>query len=767
MYAANADRIPSTDADDSDALRRLVRPRSPRLLGAALLGGAIEARPAVGGRRAAAVGPRALWRAIVVTLCLGLVPVALAAPAWAAKGDLDLVSRAAGATGTFGNGSSEESAISADGRYVAFTSWASNLHPDDGDINTDVFVRDLEEGTVTLVSRATGADGDKAAGDNSGFFSNVSTSPAISADGRYVAFQSRASNLHPDDGDRTLDVFVRDLEANTTTLVSRAGGADGAKANGPSWAGSHRAAISADGRYVAFESWASNLHPDDGDTTPDVFVRDLEAHTTTLVSRAGGADGDKGDDYAVSPAISADGRFVAFESDATNLHPDDGDSNYDVFVRDLEAHTTTLVNRATGAAGDKGDDQGFNPAISADGRFVAFESDATNLHPDDGDSNYDVFVRDLEAHTTTLVNRATGAAGDKGDDEGFNPAISADGRFVAFESGASNLHPDDGDLNNDVFVRDLEAHTTTLVSRATGATGANGNDQSYTPAISADGRFVAFESYATNLHPDDGNGLQDVFRRDVLGPLLAAAADAYATDEDTPLSIDAAAGVLGNDTDPDGDGLTAALVSGPAHGSLTLNADGSFRYMPDPDYNGADSFSYRATDGTLNSDPVTVAIEVRPVDDPAPLAGPTSPPATAPASASAPAPAVAAQPALGQLRLASRCVRPSRSGRVRIRMSLRMAQPGPLRIRIDRAVGGGAGSRCPSPDPERRFTGRFERVASLSEPAARRGAAAAMVSRRLTLRLRLTPGLYRITVRAKLDHNRLSRPVRRYLRVLG
>jgi Tol biopolymer transport system component len=707
MYAANADRIPSTDADDSDALRRLVWRRSPRLLGAALLGGAIEARPAVGGRRAAAVGPRALWRAIVVTLCLGLVPVGLAAPAWAAKGDLDLVSRAAGATGTFGNGSSEESAISADGRYVAFTSWASNLHPDDGDINTDVFVRDLEEGTVTLVSRATGADGDKAAGDNSGFFSNVSTSPAISADGRYVAFQSRASNLHPDDGDRTLDVFVRDLEANTTTLVSRAGGADGAKANGPSWAGSHKAAISADGRYVAFDSWASNLHPDDGDTTPDVFVRDLEANTTTLVSRAGGADGDKGDDYAVSPAISADGRFVAFESDATNLHPDDGDSNYDVFVRDLEANTTTLVNRATGAAGDKGDDQGFNPAISADGRFVAFESDATNLHPDDGDSNYDVFVRDLEAHTTTLV------------------------------------------------------------SRATGTTGANGNDQSYTPAISADGRFVAFESYATNLHPDDGNGLQDVFRRDVLGPLLAAAADAYATDEDTPLSIDAAAGVLGNDTDPDGDGLTAALVSGPAHGSLTLNTDGSFRYMPDPDYNGADSFSYRATDGTLNSDPVTVAIEVRPVDDPAPLAGPTSPPATVPASASAPAPAVAAQPALGRLRLASRCVRPSRSGRVRIRMSLRMAQPGPLRIRIDRAVGGGAWSRCPSPDPGRRFTGRFERVASLSEPAARPGAAAAMVSRRLTLRLRLAPGLYRITVRAKLDHDRLSRPVRRYLRVLG
>ena len=227
----------------------------------------------------------------------------------------------------------------------------------------------------------------------------------------------------------------------------------------------------------------------------------------------------------------------------------------------------------------------------------------------------------------------------------------------------------------------------------------------------------------------------------------------------------AAPGVLGNDTDPDGDALTAVLVSGPAHGTLTLNADGSFSYTPDPDYNGPDTFSYHASDGKLDSDPVTVTIDVGPVDDPAPPAGPAAaPPAD---TAPPPRPAAATEAAIGQLRLDPRCVRRSRSGQVRIQMRMRTAKPWPLQVRIDRAVGGGVSRSCPSPNPERRFTGRFERVATLSQRPGRRAAAAASVVRRLTLKLKLSPGLYRITVRAKLDHGRLSRPARRYLRVLG
>jgi Tol biopolymer transport system component len=442
----------------------------------------------------------------VPALCLVLALTVLVAAASAAKDDLDLVSRATGAAGAKGNDESFGPTLSADGRFIAFGSAATNLDPDDGDATFDVFVRDLEAGTTTLASRAAGAAGAK--GNGFSFFS------ALSADGRFVAFMSDASNLHPDDPDGSDDVFVRDLQASTTTLVSRATGATGAKSNGLA----DFPAVSADGRFVAFTSNATNLHPDDTDTTGDVFVRDLQASTTTLVSRATGASGAKANDGSFDPTISADGRFVAFGSAATNLDPDDGDATFDVFVRDLVAGTTTLVSRAAGASGAKGNFGSGASAVSSDGRFVAFTSAATNLDPDDGDTTEDVFVRDLVASTTTLVSRATGASGAKGNgaSEAF-PAVSADGRFVAFNSTATNLHPDDPDATFDVFVRDLQTQTTTVVSRAAGAAGAKGNSFSLSPAVSADGRFVAFVSFATNLHPDDTDGIPDVFRRDVLG----------------------------------------------------------------------------------------------------------------------------------------------------------------------------------------------------------------------------------------------------------
>jgi Tol biopolymer transport system component len=455
--------------------------------------------------RVAGPGRRGLRAVVVAALCAGFALAAFGVRAWAAKDDLDLVSRAAGADGPKANGTSSAPAVSADGRFVAFRSSASNLHPDDGDTSTDIFVRDLQANTVTLVSRASGAAGAKG--------NSFSAAPAISADGRFVAFVSFASNLNPDD-DNDIDVFVRDVQTNTTTLVSRATGAGGAAGNGAS----HDPAISADGRFVAFWSFASNLHPDDGDATPDVFVRDLQRNTTTLVSRAGGATGAKADAASASPTISADGRFVEFDSGASNLHPDDNNKTADVFVRDLQTNTTTLVSRATGAGGTAGNSFSYMAAISADGRSVAFVSGARNFSPDDGDLTEDAFVRDLQRNTTTLASRAGGATGATADNHSARPRISADGRFVTFTSTASNLDPDDGDATEDVFVRDLQANTTTLVSRAGGATGAKGDGQSNAPAISGDGRFVAFSSRAANLHPADGDTDQDVFRRDVLGP---------------------------------------------------------------------------------------------------------------------------------------------------------------------------------------------------------------------------------------------------------
>ena len=186
---------------------------------------------------------------------------------------------------------------------------------------------------MDLVSRASGAAGAK------GSFG--SSAAGISGDGRVVSFSSGASNFVPEDRDGFGDVYARDLQTDTTTLVSRASGVTGANSNGPSYGMS----LSADGRFVAFQSLASNLSADDGDATSDVYVRDLQTNTTTLVSRASGASGVKGNGGSSGASLSADGRLVAFHSVASNLSADDHDASFDVFVRDLQTGTTTLVSR--------------------------------------------------------------------------------------------------------------------------------------------------------------------------------------------------------------------------------------------------------------------------------------------------------------------------------------------------------------------------------------------------------------------------------------
>jgi hypothetical protein len=455
--------------------------------------------------------PKLSWlRGATLLCCLVLALTGLAGAASAAKDDLDLVSRASGVAGVKGNDESLSASISANGRFVAFDSIASNLDSADGDRTQDVFVRDLQTNTTTLVDRASGASGAKA--------DNGSGHAAISADGRFVAFDSAATNLISGGPVGGRDVFVRDLQTNTTTLVSRATGAAGARGNGISCC----ATISADGRFVAFSSNASNLDPA-GDGSANVFVRDLQTNTTTLVSRAGGPNGAEGDAASVNGAISANGRFVAFESSADNLDPADRDNDRDIFVRDLQTNTTTLVSRASGAGGAKGNSFSAVASISSDGRFVAFESFASNLDAADGDTTDDVFVRDLQTNTTTLVSRGSGAGGIKGNNISKDAAISADGRYVAFDSQASNLDPADRSGGVNVFVRALQTNTTTLVSRAGGVAGATENGFSFSPAISSDGQFVAFSSLATNLTGSDSDGIQDIFRRDVLGPQAAQA----------------------------------------------------------------------------------------------------------------------------------------------------------------------------------------------------------------------------------------------------
>jgi Tol biopolymer transport system component len=423
--------------------------------------------------------------------------------------DTNLVSRAGGAAGAPGADHSSDPSISANGRYVALTSAADNLDPASNDTVVDVFVRDLQANTITLVSRAGGAAG--AAGDSD------SGAASISADGRYVAFYSEAGNLDAASDDAVGDVFVRDLKAHTTTLASRATGAAGAVGDGASFDPS----ISADGRHVAFQTGAGNLDSASNDAVSDVFVRDLDANATALASRAGGAAGAAGDDGSSDPTISADGRRVAFSSEADNLDSDSDDSFRDAFVRDLDANTTTLVDRAGGAAGAAGDAGASGAAISADGHRVAFASESDNLDPESDDVVGDVFVRDLEAKTTTLASRATGAAGAVGHEFSQGASISADGRRVAFSSN-DDLDPDATPAAKDVFVRDLEAKSTILVSRASGAAGVGGDAASLRPSISAAGRRVAFHSDADNLDPNSNDAVTDVFVRELLDPRCAA-----------------------------------------------------------------------------------------------------------------------------------------------------------------------------------------------------------------------------------------------------
>ncbi len=357
---------------------------------------------------------------------------------------------------------------------------------------------------TTLISRADGAGGTKG--------NASSSSSSVSADGRFVAFTSTATNLDPADGDAAPDVYLRDTQTSRTILVSRASGAGGAKGNGLSSGPS----ISADGRFVAFDSVATNLDPADGDGGRDVYLRDTQTSQTILVSRANGAGGAKGNDASGSPSISADGRLVAFSSGATNLDAADGDALDDIYVRDAVANRTTLISRASGAGGAKGNgSSGSNVSISADGRSIAFDSDATNLDPGDTNDTQDVYVRDTANNQTTLVSRADGPIGAVGSRIADIGAISATGRFVAFTTEANNLDSADGDTTEDIYVRDTAASETSLISRADGADGAKGNAYSTARAsISWTGRFVAFYSAATNLDPADTDATTDIFVRD-------------------------------------------------------------------------------------------------------------------------------------------------------------------------------------------------------------------------------------------------------------
>jgi Tol biopolymer transport system component len=369
-----------------------------------------------------------------------------------------------------------------------------------------------------------------------------------SADGRYVVFESSADNLSGADDDAFVNIYVRDRQAGTTELVSRASGADGPGAD----ADSTNPAISPEGRYVAFESRATNLGDPDADL--DVFLRDLEADTTTVVSA--GADGNSGD-----PSLSGDAGFVGFESDANNLSDQDNDAFTNVFRYERAAGTTVLVSRpTTGTAGADGNSS--DPSISSNGQRVAFSSDADNLFNDDRDVFTNVYVAEPRFRLLIHTSRTTtsGSEDSPANGRSTEPALSADGSQVAFVSTATNLAGGVG--LPQVFVRGLSSRSTRLVSLGDGTLGAMAETGAGGPSISADGRLVSFVTAAANL------GEAGVLRDDEAG---VAGSDAFVRDMawDNTILMSRASGAGGAPLEADT--RAAALAPG---GALLAFASG-------------------------------------------------------------------------------------------------------------------------------------------------------------------------------------------------
>jgi len=442
------------------------------------------------------------------TTTLGVLAAGAALPVSAASGgqtecvSVSSAGQQANGNSYWGNSPSDRY-ISADGRFVAFHSESTNLAPGDAGFWSDIFVRDTLLGTTEAASAS-----------NSGVYGNgASRMPSISADGRFVAFDSEASNLVPGDANGLRDVFVRDRLTGTIEMVSLS--TSGAQTNGYC----SRPSISADGRFVAFESATTNWIP--GKTVPvnDVFVRDRVLGTLEWINPP--LSGSPNNNHHTGNAsISDDGRYVAFASLAGGLAPTSFNTTYtsQIFCRDRQTATTEWISVCYLVSGESADS--FEPSISGDGRFVAFESDSTVHVPNDTNGYRDVFVRDRQAATTERVNvSSTGAQSvtvgpSVSVGTSSHGSISRDGRYVAFDSYATNLDPSDNlPLNyQDVFVHDRLTGATTLESRSTA--GAPGNSESETPTISADGKSVAFASFATNLHAGpDTNFAPDIFVR--------------------------------------------------------------------------------------------------------------------------------------------------------------------------------------------------------------------------------------------------------------
>jgi VCBS repeat-containing protein len=590
------------------------------------------------------------------------------------RGTLSTTLISAAAFGGTGNAASFEPALSPDGFAVAFVSGATNLvtGSDCGvvgnDGTPDVFLR---SGSTTSRRSVSSTRFGTCEEGNAGSFA-----PSISSFGSNVAFESVATNLRVKEGQNDTnsasDVFINTTSfGGTTDLVSSAGGFNDTLGSGASSAPS----ISVDGDAVAYQSYASNLVTPASNGLSHIFVASFSSARQVSVA-TGGA---QGNNNSFAPSISATGRFVTFYSYADNLVSGDSNNLADIFVHDrdtdgdeafdeAEGIATTRVSVASNGAEAIGGSS-FTSAISAGGRYVVFQSAAGNLVS--GDTNLcpsrlgmvncsDIFVHDRLTGQTTRVS--VSRTGEQANGASFMPSISWDGSYVAFESNASNLVEDDTNGQRDIFVRyrgfsSLFPITINPVNDAPAASnntyhlnedsilsvaapGVLGNDTDAeghaltaatmsdpargTLIFNADGTFTydpaenfnGADSFTYRVSDSiaDSNVATVAINIEPVNDAPAAQNDSYAVNEDATLTI-AAPGLLGNDTDVENSSLTAVQISNPSHGILTLNNNGSFTYKPAVNFNGSDSFTYRASDGAASSNPARITIRVNPVNE--------------------------------------------------------------------------------------------------------------------------------------------------------
>jgi Tol biopolymer transport system component len=466
--------------------------------------------------------------------------------------------------GTQGSGGATQCAISGNGRYIAFTSAAADLVPDDTNNHTDIFVKDRSTGVLERVS--VNASGGQASGVSSQGYTG-SFDSSISADGRYVAFASAANNLIPDDLNNRTDIFVKDRQTGAVRLVSvtSAGVQASGECTDPD--------ISADGRYVVFNTQSNNLTAGTPSGNHQIYWKDLQTGAIERVSVDAVGEPLMGSAYESS--VSGDGNLVVFM-----LEQFFGSGGFQIYQRNVSAGTTSVISLNT--AGEPGNSESTEAVISRDGRRVVFRSRASDLVESDTNFSPDIFVRDLQTSTTVRVSVASNGTESAG--SCYNPALSDDGRFAVFRSAATTLVA--GDLNDrdDIFLHDLQTGETVRVSVADGGT--EGNGGSLGAKIAGSGATVAFISSASNLVPADSNDSNaDVFV--AVNPLFVAVRRP--------------------------DGLISSSASSPRLGDGIYNATGTSQtlvvssrrasraganFTVENDGNLGDSFRVRATPGS-------------------------------------------------------------------------------------------------------------------------------------------------------------------------